>query len=389
MIGQRTPFTSAFTLLLVVLLLIMIIGQLFGQPIVLGFVATGSMSPALEAGDGFVAVPPAIHGEISEGDVITFDAREIEGGGLTTHRVGAVTDEGYVTVGDANPFTDQDGGEPLVQDHQVKAVALQLDGWLVRIPYIGTISLWLQGLLLTMFGLLGAIPLFGSITEGDIGGIMVGTGLVLLIYVILADFSGEGRRSKDRSRKREGAMSSLGILLIIILLITLPATASMVLPSGVNEQQIISSSSPAEDPFIIQSGQSSDVNYQVESSGFFPRVIIIEPASSGVEMTEEVLYVSRGQTAETTATIFAPPETGTYQRAISERQYIGFLPTSLIVSLHNVHPWFAIAAINGVIILVVSIVYILAIGLHPFRMRSTERNVTWVQKTKRVIRRYK
>ncbi len=389
MIGQRTPFTSAFTILLVVLLLIMIIGQLFGQPIVLGFVATGSMSPALEAGDGFVAVPPAIHGEISEGDVITFDAREIEGGGLTTHRVGAVTDEGYVTVGDANPFTDQDGGEPLVQDHQVKAVALQLDGWLVRIPYIGTISLWLQGLLLTMFGLLGAIPLFGSITEGDIGGIMVGTGLVLLIYVILADFSGEGRRSKDRSRKREGAMSSLGILLIIILLITLPATASMVLPSGVNEQQIISSSSPAEDPFIIQSGQSSDVNYQVESSGFFPRVIIIEPASSGVEMTEEVLYVSRGQTAETTATIFAPPETGTYQRAISERQYIGFLPTSLIVSLHNVHPWFAIAAINGVIILVVSIVYILAIGLHPFRMRSTERNVTWVQKTKRVIRRYK
>jgi len=44
-----------FGLALVVVLLI--VGQLLGQPILLGYVATGSMEPTMDAGDGFVSVP--------------------------------------------------------------------------------------------------------------------------------------------------------------------------------------------------------------------------------------------------------------------------------------------------------------------------------------------
>ncbi|RLM60020.1 S26 family signal peptidase, partial [Halorubrum sp. Atlit-26R] len=55
----------------------MLVGQQLGQPIVLGFVLTGSMNaePAnMAPGDGFVAVPPSIAGDIEEGDVVTFEA---------------------------------------------------------------------------------------------------------------------------------------------------------------------------------------------------------------------------------------------------------------------------------------------------------------------------
>ena len=44
-----------FTVLLIMLFLIL--GSVLGQPITLGYVETESMSPTLEPGDGFIAVP--------------------------------------------------------------------------------------------------------------------------------------------------------------------------------------------------------------------------------------------------------------------------------------------------------------------------------------------
>lgn len=77
----------------------LIVGQYLGQPILLSYVETGSMQPVLNPGDGFVAIPTPIAGGIGVGDVVTFDAQEIEGGGLTTHRVVEETERGYITRG--------------------------------------------------------------------------------------------------------------------------------------------------------------------------------------------------------------------------------------------------------------------------------------------------
>lgn len=73
--------------LLVVFLVSVIAGAILGQPILLAFVETGSMSPTLEPGDGFVAIPSQLSGEIQQNDVIVFEAQHLNGGGLTTHRV--------------------------------------------------------------------------------------------------------------------------------------------------------------------------------------------------------------------------------------------------------------------------------------------------------------
>jgi len=80
-----------FGLALVVVLLI--VGQLLGQPILLGYVATGSMEPTMDAGDGFVSVSSAVTGDVEEGDVVVYQARELHDGGLTTHRVVGETEE--------------------------------------------------------------------------------------------------------------------------------------------------------------------------------------------------------------------------------------------------------------------------------------------------------
>jgi len=101
----------------------------------------------LSPGDGFIAIPAPIAGGIGVGDVVTFDAQEIEGGGLTTHRVVEETERGYVTRGDNNPFTDQDGGEPVVQEADIVAKALTVGGGVVVIPHLGTVAMGFQSAL--------------------------------------------------------------------------------------------------------------------------------------------------------------------------------------------------------------------------------------------------
>ncbi|WP_138005339.1 S26 family signal peptidase [Halalkalirubrum salinum] len=121
---SKVSLTYAVGVLFMLLLGAMIVGQFYGIPVGPSYVVTDSMKPTLEPGDGFIAVPIAIAGPVEEGNVVTFDADQLHGGGLTTHRVVVETDEGYVTRGEVNPFTDQEGDEPPVAEGQLKAKAL-------------------------------------------------------------------------------------------------------------------------------------------------------------------------------------------------------------------------------------------------------------------------
>ena len=385
----RSSAGTLLTVLFVAVVVAMLVGQQLGQPVLLGFVVTGSMAPTLEPGDGFVAVPPAFAGEIEEGDVVTFDARELEGGGLTTHRVVGETEEGYVTRGDANPFTDQDGPEPPVQDAQIVAVAWQLDDEVVTIPRLGTVAMALQGLVGALVGLLGSVPGGDSIADGDVGSIMVAGGVSLLLLSFASDLLGGDRRAeRSRSREREGATRATFVLAVILVLILVPATASMVVPSGTNDVTIVSSQSPSGNPNVIERGGSQTLEYNVTNNGFVPTVVLIEPGSTGVEVAETTHVLYRGQSADTTATLFAPEETGVYYRAVSERQYVGVLPLSVILALHSVHPWVAIATIDGFIAAVVTGLFAVAIGFRPVRFRNAGRDTTLSERVRRKVRKW-
>jgi signal peptidase len=189
-VNPRSLAGSGATALPVVL----VVAMLVGQPIVLGFVLTGSMDAELAnmaPGDGFIAVPPAIVGDVSEGDVVTFETQELQGGGLTTYRIVDETDQGYTTRGDANPFTDQDGPVPPVQESQIKAVALELGGDVVVIPRIGQVVLALQAGFTAAASAFSGIPGLGGLTEGNVGSSMVLVGLLLLGYSLVAWGSAE------------------------------------------------------------------------------------------------------------------------------------------------------------------------------------------------------
>lgn len=125
--------TALLAFLLVCNLYLIIMDRIMGveHPAIFGYstavVASGSMEPALSVDDLILNHTEDSYGE---GDIITFQ----NGDSLTTHRIVEVTDEGYVTQGDANNTTDLDV-VPL------KAVIGRVV-W--AIPYVGSVLAFLK-----------------------------------------------------------------------------------------------------------------------------------------------------------------------------------------------------------------------------------------------------
>jgi len=375
-----TAVQNGILILLILAVGAMLFGQAAGQPVLLGYVETGSMEPTMEPGDGFVAVPSAIAGPPQEGDVVVFVAEELQGGGLTTHRIVGETEGGYITRGDANPFTDQSGAEPPVTEEQIVAEALQINGQVVVIPNLGSGVVGFQEWLTSAWAAIGV----GALLSG--GGsaqslVLLGIGIIAVGFVVDA-FTGD-RGTSRRSRRRSNYIKTSTFLLVLALVVLAPATASMMIPSGTTSFDIVSSESPNENPLVIGVGEEATVEYRVANDGFIPVLTVIEPRSPSLSVSRSSFIVSGRSEEVTTLRIRAPDATGSYTRSISEWRYLPILPRSVILALHAIHPVVAVLVIDLVLLTVAVTAGLIAVGVGPIRMRSTGRNITLVQQLKR------
>ena len=349
----------------------LIIGQYLGQPVLLSYVETGSMQPVLDPGDGFIAIPAPIAGGIGVGDVVTFDAQEIEGGGLTTHRVVEVTDRGYITRGDNNPFTDQDGGEPVVQDADIVAKAFTVGGSVVVIPHLGTVAMGFQSAIDSLQTWLAITFGFRSL-QGTQGLAYILFGLSAVAYAVDWFLSDRTRGTRERDRSRDDGTSVFAIIAVLALVLMATATAAMVVPGGTQEYGIVSAEFESENPTVIESGTSQEIEYIVPNAGLVPVYAYVTPASPGVDVDPQRLAVgSRGEQT-TTVTLSAPDETGYYRLFVTEHRYLAILPPGVIDELYGIHPWVPLIAINGVFGGGISALGLLLLRGEPARIRSRE-----------------
>ena len=334
-------------------------GQVLGYPVLLGYVETGSMEPALEPGDGFVSVPAPLAGDVETGDVVVFRAEELQGGGLTTHRVVGETDRGFVTRGDANPFTDQDGDEPPVKRAQIVAHALQVNGDPVAIPNLGTGVTALQDALgdtqRRAAALVGSRSLLG--TQGLTYLLFA---LSVLLYAVDLLVASERDRDRSRTRSRDSGVSPGLVVAALAAVLVVSATAAMVVPAGTEQFGVVSAEFESGNPTVIQQGESSTFEYRLANGGLVPVVSYLEPASEGVVTQPTRLRVGARGNATADVTLSAPPETGFYRRYVTEHRYLAVLPVSLLDALYDLHPWLPIVAIDS---LLASVVAVLGLGL--------------------------
>ncbi|ELY68754.1 signal peptidase I [Natrinema versiforme] len=387
MTGGLAKRGAGLAIALVVVLLL--VGQLLGQPILLGYVATGSMEPTMDAGDGFVAIPSIAAGDVEEGDVVVFQARELHDGGLTTHRVVGETEEGYVTKGDANPFTDQDGGEPHVTEGQIVAEVLQVNGNVVTVPYLGSAIMGVQGLAERAYGTIA--PILGLTTTASsdgLGSMLVAVGVAMLGFGTLLERLGPGRRETRRSRSRENVIAFWAALGLVLLVFVTFATAAMVVPSGTTEYELISTENPDDDPQIVAPGATTELSRTVDNAGYLPVVVVHEAESGGISADPSRQTIGIRDSGETTVTLSAPEETGEYTRHLGEYRYLAVLPPSVLSWLHSLHPLAAIAAVNGIIVGIAVAIVLVLFGSGDIRYRSSGGNAPLSTRLERKLRKW-
>ncbi|PSP83445.1 signal peptidase I [Halobacteriales archaeon QS_1_68_17] len=370
---RRTLGTVA-TVGLVVLVGGLLVGQLLGQPMVLGYVSSDSMEPTLSEGDGFVAIPAYLAGDPDPGDVVVFDAKELNDGELTTHRIVDRTEDGYVTKGDANPFTDQDGGEPPVTDSQIKAHALQVNGDVVGIPYVGTLISVVRGVLAAPFAFLGV---------ERAGTVLIGLGVALFV---LAGAAGRETRPTNRSRDRRHVLRAWVLVLAAAVLVTGAATAAMLVPQQVHQVPVISTDEPTSDPLVGAPETTTRISAEFHNSGVIPVLVILEPVGSGVSVDPDRTIIGHDERVEATFVMPVPEETGEYQRYVRESRYLLVLPEGIILWLHRIHPLVALLAVDAVVALFVVSASVLFFGTGYLRIRSGPDHVSLRERLRRRLR---
>jgi len=359
--------------LLAVVLVSLLAGSVLGQPILLSFVETGSMEPTLEPGDGFVAVPTPVAGEIEAGDVVVFEAQNLNGGGLTTHRVVGETERGYVTRGDANPFTDQDGQEPPVTDGQVVAVALQVDGEVVVIPELGTASRAIAGAVETIQR--RAAATFGTRlflgTQG-LALLLSALGIAVLAVGAVFDDDRDGRET-NRDRDRGGVYDPRRVVLGMALFLALVSGGTMLAMSTTQEYGMVSAEFDSENPTTVPVGERSNLTYPALNGAQLPVYAFYTPASANADADPEAVRMSPGEQRNVTVTLQAPPETGYYPQYVDEHRYFAVLPFGVVAWLHGIHPWLPTVVTSALLGGVVAGVGLLVVGTAPIRTRSRGR----------------
>lgn len=370
---------------LVALLVVSVLaGQFLGQPVLLTYVETGSMSPTLEPGDAFIAVPAAIAGPVEQGDVVVFEASVLEGGGLTTHRVVDVRDGGYVTQGDANVGTDQEAGEPLVRDGQIVAKAWQFGGDVVVIPKLGLVAIAARSLVDGLHGfLVGALGRPGLLGSQGLAITLFAVGLGAYAVATWVEENNDHDRRYLRTRRRPGSIDVGWLIVVLALGVALIATASMAFPLGAQEFEMISAENDAPGPRIVEAGTSENLTYTVPGGGILPVVVVLEPASEGLSVSPQYLYVRGGETVNATVTVTAPDEIGYAPQYLQEHRYIALLPQPVILWLYGVHPWAPILVIDALLAGAFILLGLAWLGGGQLRIRSRTADLSLVERLRR------
>lgn len=345
-----------------VFMIISIFTQVMGQPALL-YVDSSSMSPTIEKGDGFVAVPYMVSDDVSEDDIIVFESLELDGGGTTTHRVVGESDNGFITKGDNNPFTDQDADEPPVTETRIKSVVLQINDDPVTIPNLGLVVNIGSNIFGSISGFIGLDSL--SITNT----VSIIFGVLLLIYGV---FPSSSKRNKNRDNTSK-SRNALLIIIVFVLVALVPMNYTMLMSSGTYQYEIISSEQPNENPMIIEKGEKSDVTYSVKNTGLVPTIIYINEINENIEYKNDYIYIPPRSGKNVTIETKAPDETGNYYMSIKENRYICILPPFMITYLHNIHPILVFGLINSVVGSLCVLLCLVTVGSGKLRLRSKNR----------------
>lgn len=359
--------------LLILALLGLVVGQLLGQPVGLAYVTSDSMEPSIDTGDGFIAIPAELSSQPEPGDVVTFEAVTVDGGGLTTHRIVDEREDGYVTRGDNSPFTDQDGGEPPLTEDRIVAHVLTVNDDPVTVPQLGVaVSTVRSGFSVVGTPVADAFDLDTRTTVERLGLATFLVGLVAFGYSLASGAASGPTRSRRRLTTVDHELDMRAVIAVVLVLVLVPANAAMLVPSGTTE--LVVDGAEAEESGIAP-GEPVEAELDSRNNALITMVVAVEPTRSDVRLDRSVLALPPGESGTATATVPAPPPDDVRSVELTQRRYVQLLPESTIVAAHERSPAATILLLNAFVIgsVIGLIGGILGFGRATFR--ETDRDV--------------
>ena len=173
--------------------------------------------------------------------------------------------------------------------------------------------------------------------------------------------SRRGVDAREHASEERAVSKVVGVVLMTAIVIALAATVATMLTGFAG---LLNDPAPqaafsfeydddVEDPSAyhseIESGTSEDRQYPIGNAGVLPVVVYLDATSSGAETTSESYRLDRGETANMTVTLSAPPENGYYVRSVREYRYPVLLPKSVLDGLYSIHPTLPFFVINAIV----------------------------------------
>ncbi len=288
-------------------------------------VRSWSMAPLLNRGDLVFLWPAGDNSTFKEGQIIVFRAEEKGVQEWTLHRIcGGDAQNGFITQGDANEYSDQEGsGYPPVKPEWIAGIVPTIGLKPLKIPLLGHLSLYLE----RHHPYQAAIPAL--------------IGVLALALVLDEIFTSKKKRRKEKITTAQ--LCFLGGLAVSVLMASLMLSGSLFItfPYGVEEHPGVLMGS---DVGILQQGTTREIELaELSNSGFIPAIYHAVSSDPQVVLDQNCFILAREEATRVTAIVHAL-KPGLYQASIVVGMFLPFLPPGIIGYLARVNYWLALAA---------------------------------------------
>lgn len=303
-----------------------------GTPVQLSYVYSDSMEPSIGTGDGYVIVPA---GDVSVGDILVFDSDFRDE--YVTHRVVEVTEDGYVTRGDANPSTDQATGHPVVTPERVVGQALTIGDRPMVIP-----------------GLASVVSLLSAYWPLGVLAVLLGGGLL------------------ERNPRTRDLVRVDDLITPLVLTAVVGIAVALAYSAPTYTMAFTAVATDADGGRVLPLGESVSRTLEVAAG---PQYTYQFVEGTGVIITD---VFANGDAFDVVVEVPAQAERGAYDAVVTTYYYPAVLPYSLVQTLHAIHPVAAALATIGTIAAPAYALHRLVVdGRAPIESRSRSRTAWW------------
>ncbi|ADB57850.1 signal peptidase I [Archaeoglobus profundus] len=317
---------DVLTLFAVVFLLTSVVGFILDRPILLSYVTSDSMTPTLNKGDIFL-INPLSKGK--PGDIAVFKMN----GHWTVHRIYAETSDGFITKGDNNVATDQQGGRNgVVKKEDVVGTVITVFGTPLKVPYVGS---YLQDFSKSTKNLYIAI-------------------LVIVLGSILLTSGREGARKRKKrvlKLKYKTLYTIISTITMAVFLISIVATWGTI---GFNYASTLAGGQ--KEGWYLPNTEF-DRPLTLKSKTIYPMLYILSPRGERITIDKSQCILMGKEKESLIVHVKVPSDTKIYYEQIDVYSYPLMLPPATIKSMWNFSPYLPLMAFTSEMALLLTVVY--------------------------------